>query len=193
MARINRWNRVRAGFNNDAWTGSVATPLGMGLCQPNVFGPLTMKRAIVYADVTVFVVWVPDDAHSLGYGWWQDVDLGLMVWYRQEPLETAPDWTPGDSDPRMLFSAMLHPHITPHSGVEDTLGDEYTVEWRMTNEPLQSHGERSIPIPLPGGGVQVSLYNSETNPEGVNFLDPALWTINVSGRCHVNVLWEGNE
>jgi hypothetical protein len=192
VARVTGWNRVRGGFNNDAWTGSTSVPLKLGANAPIFDGPYLLKRTIVFADLTTFVVYVPDSIHNQGYGWWQDVDLGLLVWLRQEPIESPPDWVGGGNDPRILFSGMLHPNITSHAGVEDTLGDEYTVEWRLTNEPIQSHGERSIPFPLPGLQVEVSIYNSETNPEGVNWLDPALFSFNQSGRLHISCLWEGN-
>jgi len=193
VARVRKWNRPRNFFNNDVWTGSTSTPLKMGQNAPVVGGPTTLLRTIAFVDSTTYVFNTgPGETGNQGYGWWQDTELGVLVWLRQESIETPPDWSDGDTDPRMLMSGLLQPFVTPLNNLEFTTGFAYTVEWRLATGVLQSHGERLIDFPLPGMQVEVSLYNQQSNPEAINWLDPALWHFNQSGRCYTSCLWEGN-
>lgn len=192
MAVGRRWNRPRNFFNNDAWTGSTSTPIKIGQNSPPVGGPLTLLRTDVYVDSTTYVFNTgPSESGNMGYGWWQDTNLGVMVWLRQEPIESPPTWADNDTDQRVLMTALLHPHVTPLNTLEFTTGFAYTVEWRLTDEPMHSAGERAVAIPLPGLQVEISLYYQGSNPEAVNWLDPLLYHFNQSGRAYSNCLWEG--
>ena len=118
MARVRKWNRPRNWFNNEAWTGSTSTPLKMGQNGPVVSGPTTLLRTIAFVDSTTYVFNTgPGETGNQGYGWWQDTELGVLVWLRQESIETPPDWADNDTDPRMLASG-----ASPATSVRERTG-----------------------------------------------------------------------
>jgi len=189
MAEVKRWNRLRSACTNSNWTGSNTVPIELGHADPRGNGSFSVLRSLAWPRMDTYVVYNPEETISLPFNWWVDINLGVQLWLREEALESAPEWSAED-DPRTLGTTMLYPTLSPIVFQATNIDAyQYTVSWKSIEGPIDSHGQRSIPIPLPGLAVVASLYYQSYSEEEINWLDPEARAFTMQGMVDMAVLW----